>query len=368
VKLKNNAAVATASSYLYARAVVPWFRAPSVDVVRGGSFDSAELPVALVCDEMTWQNISRVCRAVFLPPVQNKWREVLQPGKVRLFLCEAAWSGINQGNSCWRGQIYKDRRVRFGYENRRELLRLLEHCKKSGIPTVFWAKEDPAYFCGEIYDFTDTALRFDHILTTAEECVAEYAALGHKSAHLWAFGFSEEIFYPPESPGLRERAAVFAGSWFADHPQRCADTTEMFDYITGLGIPLIIYDRNRSGGRSSKPFPEKYQQYVRDSVAYESLGEIYRGTEYAVNINTTRDSVSMFARRVYEIMACGAIVISNDSAGMRAQFGSRVWYAGENFDFERADEIRRENIGDVFAKHTNAARMAQLWDIAASKN
>ena len=53
---------------------------------------------------------------------------------------------------------------------------------------------------------------------------------------------------------------------------------------------------------------------------------------------------------------------------MRAQFGSRVWYAGENFDFERADEIRRENIGDVSAKHTNAARMAQLWDIAASKN
>jgi spore maturation protein CgeB len=267
------------------------------------------------------------------------------------------------------------------YENRRQLLRILKRCKELGVATVFWAKEDPAYFQDAVQDFTDTAMYFDHILTTAEECVPKYEQMGHKSVHLWPFGFSPEIFYPPgnklskadslsarnifckEEAATREQTAVFAGSWYRDQHRRCLDMEMLFDMVLSSGIELRIYDRNRVSGNSSAPFPEQYRPFVRDAVGYEALGDIFRNARYAININTTCDSASMFARRVYEAMACGCIIISNDSAGMRKQFGNRVWFVGENFSHSNEADIRLENINEVFLKHTWAARMRQLWEI-----
>lgn len=350
--------ICTVSSYIYTR-ILPKFRKSAVAVQANAERAGA---IAVICDEMTWQNFERENPAVFVTP--KNWKSAFEKSahKPQMLFCESAWSGIKESKSCWRGQIYRDNRVL--YENRRVLLRILEYCKSNKIPTIFWNKEDPAYFRHSIYDFTDTALKFDHIMTTAEECVPKYMSLGHDSVHLWQFGFSPEIFYPPENEGkARENVAVFAGSWYAEQAQRCKDMTEMFDGILSMGIPLKIYDRNRVSGKSSKPFPNKYQSYVHDAIAYEQIGEVYRKAEYVININTTRDSASMFARRVYEVMACGAILISNDSLGMRKQFGSRIWYIGEDFDFSRKDEIRNQNINEVFEKHTNAARMKQLRDI-----
>ena len=360
-KFLNNHISSTLSSYLYTR-VLPGFRSnplPQTDLHSSIQHS----PIAIICDEMTWQSLLREHPLLYLTP--RHWKEAFKAisHKPRLLLCEAAWSGRKYSAPCWRGQVYRDRRVR--YENRRELLHILDYCKAAAIPTVFWAKEDPAYFLDPVYDFTDTALRFDHILTTSEECISRYYELGHGSVHLWPFGFSPALFYPPEFESQpRERAAVFAGSWYPDQPERCADMSALFDYILSLNIQLYIYDRNRNSGTSTKPFPKQYQPFVKDAVDYESLGNIYRGMQYAININTTKDSVSMFARRVYEAMACGAIVISNDSTGLRAQFGKNIWFAGENFDHFREEQIRVENINEVFAKHTWKARLAQLWDIS----
>jgi len=311
-------------------------------------------PIAMICDEMTWQNFRRECPVVLLTP--GNWKEVFEKYNPAMLFCEAAWSGE------WRGQIYKDNRVK--YENRHALLRIMGHCKNNGIPTVFWNKEDPAYYRHPTYDFTDTALKFDYILTTAAECVPKYEQEGHKNVHLWTFGFADAIFYPPDDGAAREKLAVFAGSWYPDQPKRCRDTTDVFDFILERGIPLVIYDRNSSKKNRSRRFPEKYREYVRDAVAYEALGDIYRSAEYAVNINTAKDSESMFARRVCEAMACGCVVISNESRGMREQFGGRVWFVTDSFDCSSADEIRRENIREVFAKHANSKRITRLLEIA----
>jgi spore maturation protein CgeB len=75
----------------------------------------------------------------------------------------------------------------------------------------------------------------------------------------------------------------------------------------------------------------------------------------------------MFARRVYEAMACGCLVIRNDSQGLREQFGSRIWYAGEPFQHMREDDICLENILEVFDKHTWTVRVKQLLEIIESE-
>jgi len=312
---------------------------------------------------MTWEGLKQENSLVYVSP--RNWKDALirkQYGEPDFFLCESAWCGVEK--SSWRGQVYKDGRV--SYENRGALLDILQHCKLIGIATVFWAKEDPAYFMDAVYDFTSTALKFDYILTTAEECIDKYKELGHKNVHLWPFGFSPEIYHPPQdSAASRENIAVFAGGWHAEHTHRCEDLLVIFDEVKSTGLGLRIYDRYRTSGHSTKPFPDAYQQYVHDGVPYESLGDIYRSVQYVINVNTVRDSATMFARRVYEAMACGCIVISNESIGMRKQFGNTVWYAGnkDQFDFTTIEDIRKKNIEIAFASHTWAKRMQQLQDI-----
>lgn len=68
---------------------------------------------------------------------------------------------------------------------------------------------------------------------------------------------------------------------------------------------------------------------------------------YVININTVKDSRTMFARRVFEAMACGRIVISNESLGMRELFPGRVWFADEKFPADRQEEIIKENLQQV---------------------
>ena len=344
-----SATIFTLRSYAYTR-IRPMLRP------NPAAQTNSAAKIAMVCDQMTWKNISQDYKAIALTP--RTWKKhMTTSSKIKLFFCEAAWSGV--ADSCWRGQVYKDRRV--FYENRRCLLSILDRCKTLGIPTVFWAKEDPEYFKDETYDFTDTAKKFDYILTTARECIPKYLSMGCKNVHLWPFGFSPKIYYPPaDIESKRENVAVFAGSWLEEHPKRCRDLADLFDMVLDANITLRIYDRHCIKGMSAKPFPEKYKQYIKDSVPYEELGNIFRTAEYVINVNTVRDSSTMFARRVYEAFACGCIVITNESVGLREQFNQNLWYLGESFDFALAKKIRQQNIQTVFSYHTWEKRMEQL--------
>lgn len=360
-KSTNKSLIYTIKSYLYTRIFLRLKSNPTIQA-HSCSDISEELPIAMVSDQMTWKSLSKEHSAILLTP--KTWKKKLQGQKVKLFFCEATWSGTV--GDCWRGQVYKDERVL--YENRRDLLNILEYCKKENIPTVFWAKEDPIYFNHSVHNFTDTALLFDTILATSIECISKYEALGHKNVHLWTFGFSTNIFYPPRPDVSRENVAVFAGSWFLDHPHRCEDLEKIFDMILERKIPLRIYDRHRSLGKSTKPFPEKYEPYVMDNIPYEELGDIYRNVKYVINVNTVRDSETMFSRRIYEAMACGAVIITNQSQGLQKQFGKNVWFFGENFDFESIENIRIENINMVFSYHTLEGRMVELCKILSNYN
>lgn len=355
--MSNKELVPTLKSYVYTR-LLPLVKSKG-EVLSVYPKGNTQSPILSVCDPMTWQNLSNEHAAVAITP--RNWKQAFDDNqKYKFFFCEAAWTGAV--GASWRAQVYKDGRV--FYENRRDLLKILERCKADKISTVFWAKEDPAYFGDSAYDFADTALKFDFILTTANECVDKYKKLGHKQVNLWPFGFSPAMYHPPRNEQTdRENLAVFAGSWYTVLSERCNDLADIFDTVLKAGIPLRIYDRYRADGRSSKPFPEKYQPYVADSIPYDRLGDVYRDVQYVINVNTVCDSETMFARRVYEAMACGAIVISNPSIGMRTQFGNNVWYAGEDFDFNSMEAIRKNNIETVFAAHTWEQRMKQLFKI-----
>jgi hypothetical protein len=324
---------------------------PQTDPIICGDGKGDMPRIAFVCDEMTWQNFKDECNAMFVTP--SNWREGFERFKPEVFFCESAWKGIDDEPDSWVMRIGKN--PKSFYENRKDLLSILKYCKKKSIKTVFWNKEDPTNFD----EFAPTALLFDYVFTTAEECIPKYKSLGCKNVKPLAFGVPEHIFCYNESI-KKENTAVFAGSWFANYERRCKEMEEVFDMIIEKDIELIIYNRRFGTKHTTMQFPVKYMRYLRPAVPYNQLAAIYRKSRYAITINTVTDSDTMFARRVFEIMACGCIVISNECKGLRKMFDGRIWFYGDTFDYSREREIVRENVREVMEKHTCRNRLLEV--------
>lgn len=307
--------VRSAAHYLYLKAgKVGTWRISSThidsDAVLWGTQDSKTVSpkVAFLCDEMTWQDFYGCCNGIFLHP--HLWKKQLQHFTPDFFFCESAWTGIKAYDGVWRGRIYRDQRLRF--DNRDILLNILHYCRENKIPTVFWAKEDPTFFQHPVYDFTETALAFDFIFTTAQECVERYQALGHPRVELLPFGVDTERFHPadyPPEPGT----VVFAGSWFGDQPARCQTLERLLDFSLDRGLRLDIYNRKSGSKQKRFRFPDKYQAYLRPAVPYEETATLFHHYAYAININSVTDSATMCSRRLLQLAANGATILTNET-------------------------------------------------------
>lgn len=311
---------------------------------------------AVICDRFTWDNLSETVDAVYLTP--GNWRDKIEQERPGIFFCESTWEGL--GGS-WDEQIFRNHNYR--HDNRRVLKDILSYCREAGIPTVFWNKEDTPAFCDKPYGFIDTALLFDHIFTTCEECIPHYRERGHDSVHLMMFGYTPELFSVTK-PRPGKDIAVFLGSWYAVSDQRCKDMRRMFDMVLQQGMELRIYDRVSDRSDPTRQYPDEYQPYVRPAVPYRETGRIFNEADYVININTVTDSETMFARRVVEAMACGRIVISNDSVGMKKRFHKGVWFLDEPFDRNREEQIIAENLNLVQTACTFRAQLNAALDAA----
>ena len=315
-----------------------------------------ELCVAVICDDMTWQNLKSECQVHSVTP--NNWLDIFYENKPDVFFCESTWTGVKEQNHCWHGKIYRNKKLLF--ENRKDLIKILQLCKQNGIPTVFWNKEDPAFVDSERYDFTDTALKFDYIFTTAKECVDLYKQSGHNNVNVLPFGFSPYLFNPLNS-FPKENQAVFAGSWYAEETKRCEDLCNMFDKVLGSQIPLTIYDRQTGTTKEGRNFPEKYQEYVKNALPFEELGKVLKKFKYAINVNTIQDSETLFARRVLEFMAMNTFVISNFSVGMKALFDDSVCFPEDSIPEEDLLQKCLKNLEYVFLYRTNEVLFTEAF-------
>lgn len=316
-------------------------RKPSWENVKGSKDN---LRIAVVCDNLTWANFKAETDAVYITPAT--WRTTMEQFRPNVFFCEAAWKGLHNE---WEGRVFHDRTL--SVDNRFILKDILCYCKKAHIPTVFWNKEDTPAFDDDPYSFIDTAMLFDHIFTTAVECISCYQKKGHSSVHLMMFGYSEKLFHFQALPE-DDHTAVFLGSWYAMHPERCQEMSQMFDWLLSMGMNLEIYDRMSADQLPDRQYPEKYRPYLHEGVPYEETGQIMSKATYVININTVKNSKTMFARRVFEAMACGRIVISNESLGMRELFPGRVWFIREKFSVYQRDNIIKENLQQVRSVYT----------------
>lgn len=312
-----------------------------------------DIKVAIILDEFSYNGFKYEFDAIPLEP--TNWLEIMQTEKPDMLFCESAWSG-----GAWQGRIQYNGEEE--PENRAILLNLLQFCENNKVPTIFWNKEDPTNF----NSFYDTALRFDHIFTTDEDCVELYRdKYGHESVHCMLFAGQPRLFNPIETHE-RTDDIIFAGSWYVHHTERSKEMEQIFDNILRSGYNLKIYNRFQEFGKKhpNYRFPYKYHEYLNPPVAHEMIGDIYKESKYALNINTVTKSTTMFARRVFELMLCNTLILSNYSNGMYRLFDDNVVFVGsEKLDLNNSESKQMNNLYTVLKNHTYKNRFQEILDV-----
>lgn len=328
--------------------------------------DSSKIKVASILDEFSYNSFKYECNLISLTP--QTWRAQMDAFQPDLFFCESAWSGADSNTRPWMGRVYASEN--FNYENRQALLDILDYCQERGIPTVFWNKEDPTHYSDKKHNFVDTAIKFDHIFTTAVECVQMYKEdYGHTSVNVLPFATQPRMFNPVISSN-RSTELVFAGGWYGNHENRSEAMKTMFDAALASGKGLKIYDRFYGSTDETKKFPSKYQPYLNPPVPNDRVAEVYKESEIGMTINTVTDSKTMFARRIFELMSCNTLVVSNTSVGVKDFFGDDVLYLDQNpgilslIDSVTISEMRKRNLENVLKNHTYKKRFEKILETA----
>ena len=351
--------VPSASSLIKPMTVMP----PGTEPVAA-AFDAPALPampahaedarMAVIMDEFTHASYAPCCQMERLYPESGvRQLETFRPN---IMFVESAWRGENGE---W------ERKVRHGDPH---LLALIQWCRQHRVPSAFWNKEDPVHF----ETFIATARLFDYVFTTDIDCIARYKSLlGHDRVYLLPFACQPESHNPIEKYE-RKDATCFAGAYYVRYPERQRDFDTIIQSLQQTG-EVDIYDRNFGKGDVNYMFPESYAPLIKGGLAFEDIDVAYKGYRYGINLNSVKQSQTMFARRVFDLLGCNTVTISNFSRGLRLLFGDLVLATDNGVELQRrlAPYRGRDNVSNyrkfrllglrkVLGEHTYADRLAYI--------
>jgi len=312
-----------------------------------------DLRVATIVDEFTQACLEPEITQLAIDA--RAWRVQLPAFRPQLLFVESAWRGVRDS---WKQRIasYPDR-----HDDTLETI--VRWCRRRDIPTVFWNKEDPVHFDR----FVHAARRFDHVFTTEVACIDAYRRRGLAADRVHPLLFAAQPALHHPGTGVREDVVCFAGSYGeAELAARRADLEILLD--AAAAFDLRILDRQRT---ATNAFPARFQRFVRPGVGYRELAELQRRYKVFLNVNAIRDSRTMFSRRVFELLASGAAVVSSPNDGVRELFGDVVAIADDRASTTAAirrfleDDAHREataarGIERVAAAHTYEHRIGEV--------
>ena len=261
--------------------------------------------VAAIMDDFTYHSYKEECDLMQLS--LSSYSEELESFQPDLLFIESAWRGKDEQ---WGNRVA---------HRATEVVEIISWCKERDIPTVFWNKEDPVHF----ETFLNVAKLIDHVFTTDIDCISRYkASLGHSNVHFLPFACQPAVHNPIEKYE-RKNAFCFAGAYYVRYPERTKDL-ETFVKELPVHAGFEIYDRNYGKDNPDYMFPDDYKRYIVGTLSFSEIDRAYKGYKYAINLNSIKHSQTMFARRVYELLASNTITVSNYSRGVRLMFGDLV--------------------------------------------
>ncbi len=309
-----------------------------------------DLNVAFIADEFTTRCFEPEFNIMKIKP--ENWYEELKSNQPDLFFCESAWLG---NNGSWTNKVGTG-----GPRDNSELLNLVYWCKENNIPTIFWNKEDPFHFSA----FINTALHFDYVFTTDQNSVELYKQEGLMNVYSFPFAAQPKYHNPIESFERIEKV-VFAGAYYGDKfPERTKAMDNMISISGKYGID--IYDRNYNNPSSPNQFPLEFKKHIVGTLKGDEIDLAYKGYKIALNVNSIIDSPTMFARRVFELLASNTPVVSSESLGINNMFGDLV-VASSNYH-ELKDIISRYFEDEQFFNQNRLLSLRHVLENHTYKN
>ncbi|NDO78827.1 glycosyltransferase [Kocuria indica] len=263
-----------------------------------------DLTVGVIADEFTQRTIAGRCHVVSIPR-RDAYLHVASQNLDVLFV-ESAWTGHNR--EWFHGVAY--------YPNERDdIERAIATARALGVPVIFWNKEDPVHF----RSFAPTAALCDAIYTTDADRIPAYLQLpdGHRPATVASMPFyAEPVLHNPLPGSWAEKHTVsYAGTYYgARYAHRSAELDALLAAAATQG--LTIYDRQVNVPNSPYHFPSRYDDFIEGGLSYDQVLEAYKAHPVHINVNSVDDSPTMFSRRVVEIAASGAVVVSGTGLGL----------------------------------------------------
>ena len=322
-----------------------------------------QLSVGVVLDEFSTESFGYEWSIRPLYPTQ--WSTELD-GLDFVFV-ESAWSG---NDDQWKFKLTSPS----GPST--EITELLGECRRRGIPTVFWNKEDPPHF----EDFLPLARMCDVVFTSDVRLIPEYRSrLGHDRVAALPFAAQPAIHNPSRpARNAAARDIAFAGMYFAHkYPER----REQMDLLLGaadsvsprMQYGLEIFSRFL-GNDERYQFPGTLAGRVVGSLPYRNLLTAYKHFKVFLNVNSVTDSPSMCARRIFEISAAGTPVVTAPSAATREFFPTTEVPQPETQEeaewtlraYVRSPELRDRTVHlaqrRIWAEHTYTHRAMTVMD------
>ncbi len=261
-----------------------------------------KLKVAAIMDAFTLGNFRSECDLIEV--TADNWQAQLDEFKPDLFFLESAWEGKDKS---WYKKIAN---------GSKELYDLTAYCHAKNIPVIFWNKEDPVY----TDVFMSAASCADYVFTTDFDCIERYKrTLQHNNVYLLHFSAQPLVHNPVEMHDRKDKFC-FAGAYY----HRYKDRSRVFDAFADAfekGKGLEIYDRNLGSARPEHAFPQRYNKMIVGTLKPDDIHIAYKGYNYGINMNSVGQSQTMFARRVYELLASNTVSVGNYSRGVRNIFG-----------------------------------------------
>ncbi|MBR2837866.1 MAG: hypothetical protein IKE55_03710 [Kiritimatiellae bacterium] len=276
---------------------------------QNGNVRPFDVRIGVICDTFFYESVCSTADFVYIPPDKATWADVKG---IDVLLVVSTWHGLK--NNEWVGFAST------GTERRATALRLISECRANGVKTVFYSKDDPPNFAA----FAELASACDFVFTSCEEMIPKYRKLcGHD--RVWTMPFcvndSTEFAWHRRDSDV-ERKVIFSGAWRSKYPKRCAHLRMLFKGARKAGLAIDIYDRDSWRSKSKYLYPRNFRKFVHPAVEHKDLQKIHVAAKWAINVNTVTTSATMFAYRVYELLAAGVNIVSNYSYGMHRLFPS----------------------------------------------
>lgn len=301
----------TRSTFFRPSGGIDFTNAPTMEQVERPK-DFSQVRIATILDEFSWHCWSPMFDALAVTPMN--WESTLRTHHIDVLLVESAHNG---SDGTWRSRL-----------NRHEspdpdLVRLLAWCNEHTIPTVFWNKEDPAHFD----DFITTASLFDYIFTTDSDMVEKYREIAPEAiVGVMPFAAQPAIHNParnkPNMPGIRDKRwqrgdIAFAGTYFNHkYPERRQQLDLLLEAAATAasknGFNFCIFSRLGNVDKRYR-FPKQMRRYIIGSLPPERMLSANKEHKVFLNVNSVVTSPSMCARRLFELPASGAAVVTTPS-------------------------------------------------------